>query len=238
MIRHSDYVEVSAAPDRASFESRLIHIANALDFGIVSAALVVEEPGFAPKFVCVGNTPQGFAEAAKNVTSAKRDPVLARMKRLTTPFFYDQSMYVREGAGDLWEEQAAFGYHTGIAMALHLPGNLHFLLGVDRDRPLPTSDSDLTQLMAYLQLLAVHAQDSAVRLLLDEGRGHIGSPHLTDREKEILRWTMQGKSRTSIADILGISVDTVKFHLRNLMAKLQAESKHQAVLKAISLGLI
>ena len=238
MIRHRDYVEVSAAPDRATFESRLIRIANDLDFGIVSAALVVEEHGFAPRFICVGNTPQGFAEAAKNMESSKRDPVLERMKRLSTPFFYDQALYVREGAGDLWEEQAPYGYHTGIAMALHLPGNLHFLLGVDRDKPLPTDDRDLTQLMAYLQLLAVHAQDSAVRLLLDEGRGHIGAPHLTDREKEVLRWTMQGKSRTSIAEILGISLDTVKFHLRNVMAKLQTESKHQAVLKAISLGLI
>ena len=90
--------------------------------------------------------------------------------------------------------------------------------------------------MADLQLLAVHAQDAASRLLITPQ--HDEQPRLTPREIEILRWTMDGKSAWSVGEILGVSVHTVNFHLRNSMRKLDATTKHQAVLKAIALGLL
>jgi DNA-binding CsgD family transcriptional regulator len=154
------------------------------------------------------------------------------------PVVYDQSLYVKDGAADLWETQAAFGYRAGISMALHLPGGRHFLMGVDRDRALSNDDAEVTRMMADLQLLAVHAQDAAVRLLLDEAQERMGLPRLTAREREVLRWTSEGKSSWEVGTILGMSEHTVNFHVRNLMGKLDVTSKHQAVLKALSLGLI
>lgn len=237
-MRLSDYYEISQAPDRQSFERRLVDFAHEMDFGLISAALVVDCPGREPVFVMLGNTPQAFLEASRDVADSVRDPVLKRMKRLNAPFLYDQSTYVEEGAADLWETQAAYGYRTGISMALHLPGGRHFLMGVDRDRALSSDDVQLTRMMADLQLLAVHAQDAAVRLLLDEAQERMGLPRLTAREREVLRWTGEGKSSWEVGAILGMSEHTVNFHVRNLMSKLDVTSKHQAVLKALSMGLI
>jgi hypothetical protein len=87
-------------------------------------------------------------------------------KRQSVPIIWDRQTYVNHGAVDLWEQQADFGYCTGIAMALHLPEGKHFLLGVDRDQPLPQDPDELQRVVADLQLFAVLAQDAAVRLLV------------------------------------------------------------------------
>jgi DNA-binding CsgD family transcriptional regulator len=237
-MRLSDYYEISQAPDRESFERRLVGFANEMDFGLISAVLVVDCPGRESAFISIGNTPEEYMTAYSKRDDWARDPVLQSLKTLTTPIVYDQSVYVQGGAGDLWEEQAVYGYRTGVSMALHLPGGRHFLMGVDRDTDLPSDDDRIMRMMADLQLLAVHAQDAAVRLLLDEAQRKLDLPRLTAREREVLHWTSEGKSSWEVGVILGTSEHTVNFHLRNLMAKLDVTSKHQAVLKALSLGLL
>ncbi|MBK6616393.1 LuxR C-terminal-related transcriptional regulator [Ottowia sp.] len=242
-MKQQDYLDISLAPDRGTFEARLVEFAQRLDFGIISGSLVVEEPGRPVEFIPVGNTPQAFIEAHRSLDNSLRDPVLKRLKRMSVPFTYTQQMYVDEGSADLWDLQAQFGYRTGISMALHLPEGKHFLLGVDRDKPLPKSDTVLTRMMADLQLLAVHAQGAAVRLFTPDRplTGPVQTqpvPKLTPNECAVLRWTMEGKSASVTGQILGMSKHTVVFHLRNAREKLQVSSKHQAVFKAVNLGLI
>lgn len=62
--------------------------------------------------------------------------------------------------------------------------------------------------------------------------------HLTDREREALLWTAQGKTSWETSEIMRISQETVNFHLKNVMRKIGVYSKHHAVVKAIMLGLI
>ncbi len=231
------YLDVSQSRTVESFEARLVGFANDIGFGLATAAVVVERPGDKAVFLSVSNTPEGFETSAKSSSDSLRDPVLKRLKRLSVPFIYDQALYAAEGAGDLWEQQAAYGYQTGIAVALHLPGHRHFLLGFDREEHLPTQDVELTRLLADLQFLAVHAQDAASRLLLPANDGE-DRPKLTARELEILKWTMDGKSAWAVGEILAVSEHTVNFHLRNVFKKLDSSSKHQAALKAMALGLL
>ena len=61
---------------------------------------------------------------------------------------------------------------------------------------------------------------------------------LTSREKEILLWVKEGKSTWEISSILGISRDTVKFHMKNIFRKLNTTSRSQAVLAAFGSGVI
>jgi DNA-binding CsgD family transcriptional regulator len=145
---------------------------------------------------------------------------------------------VDHAAGDLWEEQAAYGYRTGVAMALHMSGGRHFYMGVDRSAPLPGDPEQVVRLLADLQLLAVFAQETAVRLLMPQVAGGDERPALTAREREILQWTVAGKSSAVVGQILGISLSTVNFHLRAAMGKLGVATKHQAAAKANALGLL
>ncbi len=61
---------------------------------------------------------------------------------------------------------------------------------------------------------------------------------LSLREKEVLTWLKKGKSNWDISKILNISRRTVTFHVTNIMQKLNAVSRTQAVAVAIEQGLI
>lgn len=63
-------------------------------------------------------------------------------------------------------------------------------------------------------------------------------PPLSKREIEVLNWLKKGKSSWDIATILNISERTVNFHVRNIMQKLNAVSRAQAVAVAIENNLI
>ena len=61
---------------------------------------------------------------------------------------------------------------------------------------------------------------------------------LSPREIEVLQWLKVGKSSWDISEILHISERTVNFHIRNIMQKLDAVNRTQAVAVAIEKGLI
>jgi len=51
---------------------------------------------------------------------------------------------------------------------------------------------------------------------------------LTDREREVLAWLVEGKTDAEIAEALSISVRTVNNHVHNLLDKLGVENRVQA----------
>lgn len=59
---------------------------------------------------------------------------------------------------------------------------------------------------------------------------------LTDRELDVLRLAAKGFTNKAIGIQLGISDRTVQGHLAHIFAKLQANSRTEAVMRAVSLG--
>ena len=234
------YFAVSQSRTEEDFQKNLVKFADDLGFPLVNAVMVVERPG-APTnwfYKSVGNTPQGFLKVSVDPEETARDPVIRALHRSSVPFVYDQALYVANRAGHMWEVQAEHGYHTGICVALHLPDQRHFLLGLDRKDPIPVDDHACAAMLASMQLLAVHAQEAAQRVILGDGPLDIEKPRLSPREVEILHWTMDGKSTKEVADQLCISEHTVNYHLRHVLEKLNTNSKHHAVLIALKLGLL
>ena len=234
---HGDYLSVLEARDHDQFRSVVIRFAQQLGFETVTAVVAVERPDAQPEFVAVHNTPLAFEQGFEDMSMARRDPVMQHCRRQTVPIIWTQKTYLEKGVIDLWDIQAQFGYRNGIAMSLHLPEGRHFTLGVDRSQQLPTDQIELTRMVADLQLFAVHAQDTAMRVLVSESL-QPERPALTPRELDVLRWTMDGKTAWETAVLLGIAERTTVQHLQNAMKKLNCNSKHQAVLKALRLGLI
>lgn len=61
---------------------------------------------------------------------------------------------------------------------------------------------------------------------------------LTSREREVIEFISKGLSNIEVADVLGVSKNTVPSHVRNIYRKLHAKSRSEAVFEARSLGLI
>ncbi len=56
---------------------------------------------------------------------------------------------------------------------------------------------------------------------------------LTPHESRLLKLLVEGHNYTTAAEELGVSYNTVKFHMRHVYAKLQVHSKSEAVAKAL-----
>ena len=232
------YTAVLQAQDREAFLREIVSFTKRLGFDTIGATVVLDQVGAEPRFVWVDNAPLAYRHIADDFKRGRIDPVSQHCKRASVPIVWDQKTYTSAGLGPLWEEQAPFGYCTGIALALHLPKGLHFFVGVDRKKPLPRRQSEISRMAGELHLFVAHAQDAALRLLLPPMPQETSDPNLTPRELESLRWTMDGKTAWEVGRILGISEQTAVRHVGNATHKLGCVNKHHAVVKALRLGLI
>jgi len=62
--------------------------------------------------------------------------------------------------------------------------------------------------------------------------------HLTPHEVRLLKMLVQGHNYTTAAAELGVSFNTIAFHMQNIYQKLQVHSKSEAVAKALLDGLV
>ena len=67
---------------------------------------------------------------------------------------------------------------------------------------------------------------------------YISSQKLSEREIEVLGLISKGKSNKEIADLIFVTENTVKMHVKKILLKLQANDRTQAVVIAIQRGLL
>src|SRR5262249_44886515 len=86
-----------------------------------------------------------------------------------------------------------------------------------------------------LERLLDASSSASEESLPDDGASRI---LLTPREREVLAAMADGASNKVIARRLGISIHTAKFHVAAILAKLDADSRTEAVTRAAHLGLL
>ena len=101
-----------------------------------------------------------------------------------------------------------------------------------------TEGSELQRAIKAADAGQVQLSPQASAYLLRQVRAPAMPEPLTERETEVLRLLAQGQSNKEIARHLSIVEDTVKTHIRHILGKLGVQSRTQAVLSALHLGLI
>lgn len=124
---------------------------------------------------------------------------------------------------------------SGIGFPVFLPDgqriggiNLGICGTLERLERMPTQHLMATIMAATAVHTKSHAMDSM----------GLDAASLTPRESECLLWLSKGLRTKEISDKLNLSDHTVSFHLNNAKAKLGAETREQAVARAVVLGLI
>lgn len=84
----------------------------------------------------------------------------------------------------------------------------------------------------------VQLSPEAAARLMREVRAPESPEALTERETEVLRLLAQGQANKEIARSLAIGEKTVKTHVSNILAKLGVQSRTQAALYAVQIGLV
>jgi DNA-binding NarL/FixJ family response regulator len=67
---------------------------------------------------------------------------------------------------------------------------------------------------------------------------HVGDESLSEREQTVLEWVAEGRRNREIGELLSISEDTVKGHVKHILEKLGANDRTQAVVIAARRGII
>lgn len=125
----------------------------------------------------------------------------------------------------------AGGAMDGVAVPTFGPASRSGFVGAGR----PVGQQGIEQ----SELAAVHAicQMSFLRYSALIG-GHGNLPRLSDREVEVVGWMAAGKSNAVIAEIIGISSETVDTYVRRIYSKFSVSDRASAVLKANAEGYI
>ena len=138
-------------------------------------------------------------------------------------------------AQELWDGARDHGLRKGITQCLMLPNHALGFLSVSRTSVLANSLAN-EEIELRLQMLVQMALTSLLRFEHEM----VMPPEMrfSKREREILKWTAEGKTSAEIAIILSISENTVNFHQKNMQKKFNAPNKTQIACYAAATGLI
>jgi two-component system, NarL family, response regulator LiaR len=101
-----------------------------------------------------------------------------------------------------------------------------------------TQASELRRAIKAAAAGQVQLSPQASAYLLDAVRTPELPEPLTSREMDVLRLLAQGQSNKEIARTLHLVEETVKTHVRHILSKLGVQSRTQAVLAAMRLGIV
>jgi LuxR family quorum-sensing system transcriptional regulator CciR len=165
-----------------------------------------------------------------------RDPVLKSCAK--TSFATDWRRFANEEECSQCEMQVLqdarhFGLRSGIGLSVKsFDGSMQIVSLASRSKTGRCPDTLARLTLGSMQLAKVFTRVDTNRL------ENSPPPRISAREVECLTWAALGKSSSEIAEIIDLSANTVDFHVKRAMVKLDATSRTFAIVRAMRLGLI
>lgn len=209
-------------------------IAKGMGFEYCAYGIRMPVPISRPAFALFNNYSPEWQQCYQNKGFIEIDPTVHHGLKSSLPIVWSPQVF--ESAPELWEEARSHGLCFGWAQAARDSGGTVGMLTLARSTEQLT-DTDIVNnkyKMAWLtQVMHVGMAGLLTPKMVPES-----CVILTGREREVLRWTAEGKTAYEVGQILAVSERTVNFHINNVVAKLGASNKIQAAVKAASLGLL
>jgi DNA-binding CsgD family transcriptional regulator len=184
------------------------------------------------------NYPDDWMAHYKAKRYEKLDPVPRHALTTSRPFTWDMAVRARELEPEekrVMDEAKEARLLDGIAVPIC--GHNGELAGVGMASSIGGVRPDINML-SKIRALTIQFHAAYTELQNKTCCAPAMDVQLTSREKEILLWAAQGKSDSVIADILGVSHSTIRYHMSNIFRKLDANERTLATVKAIRHGLI
>lgn len=231
------YDAMERAKDSEELRVEMQKFASRMGFDHYTYALTIDAPSLKPQQYIINGFPQKWLERYVSGGYFKVDPVILYAQKGTLPAIWSDEMFHDGKSSEFWEEAFAFGLQAGLTFAVHEQPGVTGIFSVARDKALDLSSTDLAALVGRAQMFASLLHQAVCRIampaLLPEQ-----SAALTARERECLKWAADGKTAWEIGQILGITERTAVFHINNVVQKLGATNKTQAIVRAVALKLL
>jgi len=216
---------------------KIVALAKGMGFDFCGYGIQMSVPISRPFVACFDNFSNGNWNACMEDRASYLKEESNQIDSSSQPSpleFPQQSVFVNDP--EKWDEARERGLHFGWTVfardASGSTGRLT-LARVVKDM----TEYDLFENKIKMTWLAQFSHASMARLIVPKFAPEI-LISMTIREKEVLRWTAEGKTAYEIGQILSVSERTVNFHINNVVTKLAASNKTQAAVKATALGLL
>jgi DNA-binding CsgD family transcriptional regulator len=200
-------------------------------------ALTITVPTAKPQQYLINGYPDEWIERYRTHGYFRIDPLVQHAQNSSLPSIWDANEFHEGKAQQFFEEAQAFGLQAGLSFSIHEQPGIVGIFSLSRDRSLGVQGQDLAALVGRAQLFATLLQHAVCRLELPRLLPEVERA-LTSRERECLKWSADGKTAWEIGQILNIAERTVVFHINNVVQKLDASNKTQAIVRAVVLRLI
>lgn len=196
-----------------------------------------------PTVIIVNGYPLPWRENYVNKRYINIDPVVKHCCMFSTPILWsDIVKNVAKSSPEylLMQEAAECGLRRGVSFAIHAPQTSVGIFSVATANDTEDTTRQILAVLPEGQLFGAYVHEAVFRLYLSDCNKEMNTDeiYLSKRERECLLWIADGKTSAETAKILNIAEATVTFHLQNVTKKLGASNRVQAVVKAISSGLI
>lgn len=190
-----------------------------------------------PEFV--STFPTSWVEHYLSQDYSNVDPTYSHAAVTIFPFLWDELFkenWFTAQHRSFFNEAADFGVRAGVTIPLHGPLSGLATLNLAGDLRGKELQGTFQQHQVDLMRVAFSAHEMMLRFLsLHPDQDQV---KLTTRERECLLWTSRGKTNWEVGEILNISSETVRFHLKNAMHKMGVYSQHHAAVRAIMRSMI
>lgn len=214
---------------------RIINTAQFLGYEYVAYGSRYLHPVTAPRLFLINNYPSAWQNLYKSQNYIHIDPYVARGLRSSKPVIWDNELISE--APEFWEQASEHGLSYGWGQSVINKTTQGLVTFSRSSEPitaleLRVKQAELCWLAQISHLGMCHAQR------LDAEINHDCQIALSSREREILRWTADGKTCSDISLILGITQRTVNFHIHHCIRKMNCQNKIAAAVKASLMGLL
>lgn len=226
--------DVSSVGDEGSLTQKIVDLIELLDFNFFSFVFHQSIPNSKLQTRVLNNYPVQWQRRYQEKEYSKIDPVLRLALRTRTLVKWSDNLFARSTT--LWEEAKLAGLAVGLSQSGWSRGGAYTVLSLARSDSSLDSNA-LTDLQPYILLLS-DVVTSRSQEIIDHMEPRANRTLLTQREIEVLRWSVNGKKALELAAILGVTESTINFHLHNARRKLGFKTKFQAATYASKLGLL
>jgi LuxR family quorum sensing-dependent transcriptional regulator len=180
--------------------------------------------------VLLNGWPKGWFELYRNRNFTEHDPVAANLRTQTRAFKWSE---VTIPAKDPVAKSVMAISFADYDMRHGLSVPIHGLNGYQAGLSFAGSEiEDVKEADAAVQIIGIYAFNRLAHLKSICKKLSI----LTEREREVIRWTAAGKTAWDTGGILNIAEDTVNKHIASAMRKLNVHTRAQAVAESIRRG--
>ena len=213
-----------------SLENGALQLLNRLDLDGFMVKMHISDSIGRPQIHVLSTLPSELNESFRNGDGCASDPVAIHVKSHSVPLAWDIGE-LSAASGLPYSGLKDLGMRSGWSVGTRGECSVSRIDVYSRElRDFDAIESTLLMFSCYLN----DASNAIWRRYKLENKG----PTLTEREQQCLRWSANGKTSSEIGMILGISPNTVYFHLKNAALKFNVYGTRHAISRAMELGLI